>query len=103
MPYAEKGKVAPGNRFLLEQLLKAMHTPYAGILGISSGKMASMLKLMQSYLCAESHHREILLPIFLTFLVTLRGTPHTPRRTFGRHVYDFWFLLQYDLHSFLLA
>ena len=53
---------APGNRFLLEQLLKAVHTPYGGIFGILNDKMASMLKLMQGYLCAESHHREILLP-----------------------------------------
>ena len=85
-------EVAPGNRFLLEQLLETVHTPYGGILWILNDKMASMLNLMQSYLCTESHHREIFLPIFMAFLLTFSGAPHTPWRTLGCHVYDFWLL-----------
>ena len=66
-----KIEIAPGNRFLLEELLKTVHTPYGGTLLIFYDKVSSMFNLMQSYLGTESNHGEIFLPVFVALLLSV--------------------------------
>ena len=78
-------------------------TRHSGVLRIFYDKVSAMFNLMQSYLSAESNHREILLPVIMALLFSLGRAPHAPCCVFGSYMYYFRFLLKNDLRGFSLA